>query len=721
MQAPPASSALTGAAPPPTSRLSRRAQRQAGEIEHGLLRVLDRLRRQGRKLEAGDVLGEPSGQRGSDGALRRHGRAIRRQGQDGMRAVSPRMQILWRLSPPVAAACAALLLPVAAGAEPIPFPEITAALNSVHQFSQVARARRPALRLGRERRRPQLYPTGGGRASGRLALDHRVSRAPLRGERRGLVARRPQHRLRHQRRQGPDPDRRRGRRRRTGARAHPREGAALDAALVARRDADRVPVLARRAQGTQPAQPVDPDAGVVGSTIYEQRLALIPAAGGALRLLGPVDLNVYEYDWSPDGTRFAATAAHGNGDANWWIAQLYTIDAASGAARSIHKPELQIASPRWLGDGKRIAYIGGIMSDEAITGGDVFVVPASGGAATNVTPELKASVTTIAWNPATKQILTTELAGDRMTIATIDPDAPTHKQLWSAQEVIYANGLAGLAPGDAGVSLARDGKIAATIRQSITAPPEIAIGALGAMHNVTSANAHVRRMTGLARSLTWTSEGNPVQGWLIFPPDRKPGVKYPIMTYVHGGPAFAHYALYPSGPFAFQAALAARGYIVFEPNPRGSYGQGEAFTRANVKDFGYGDLRDILLGLDAVNQTIPVDPKKVGIFGWSYGGYMTMWAVTQTNRFKAAVSGAGLSDWLSYYGTNEIDTWMIPTSAPRSTTIPACTRRARRSTTSRRSRRRRSWSPATATPKSRSRNPTNTGTPYATSASRRSS
>ena len=172
-----------------------------------------------------------------------------------------------------------------------------------------------------------------------------------------------------------------------------------------------------------PLNPSTPDAGVVGGKIYEQRLAVIPSDGGAIKLLGPADLNVYEYDWAPDSKKFAATAAHGNGDANWWIAELYTIDAASGAATSIHKPELQIASPRWSGDGKRIAYIGGIMSDEAITGGDVYVVPAAGGEATNVTPELKASVTTIAWNGSPNRILATELAGDRMLIASIDADA----------------------------------------------------------------------------------------------------------------------------------------------------------------------------------------------------------------------------------------------------------------------------------------------------------
>ena len=81
---------------------------------------------------------------------------------------------------------------------------------------------------------------------------------------------------------------------------------------------------------------------------------------------------------------------------------------------------------------------------------------------------------------------------------------------------------------------------------------------------------------------------------------------------------------------------------MFEPNPRGSFGQGEAFTLANVKDFGYGDFRDIMSGIDAAERVAPIDDARLGITGGSYGGYMTMWAVTQTNRFKAAVSGAGL-------------------------------------------------------------------------------
>jgi dipeptidyl aminopeptidase/acylaminoacyl peptidase len=107
-------------------------------------------------------------------------------------------------------------------------------------------------------------------------------------------------------------------------------------------------------------------------------------------------------------------------------------------------------------------------------------------------------------------------------------------------------------------------------------------------------------------------------------------------------------------------ALPSQGYFVLQPNFRGSYGQGEKYTAANVKDFGYGDLRDVMAGIDGAIQAAPIDPDRLGITGWSYGGYMAMWAVTQTNRFRASVAGGGISNWLSYYGESKVDQWLIP-------------------------------------------------------------
>jgi dipeptidyl aminopeptidase/acylaminoacyl peptidase len=409
-----------------------------------------------------------------------------------------------------------------------------------------------------------------------------------------------------------------------------------------------------------PLNPLTRDAGVLSSTVYEQRLAVIAAQGGEPTLLGPADLNIYEFDWSPDGTRFAVTAAHGSGDDNWWIAELDLLDARNGAISTLLKPSLQIASPRWSGDGSRIAYISGLMSDESITGGDVYCIAAGGGTPVNVTPNLPASVSTITWNGSNQRLIATEFAAGETVLAAINVDSKSQHEIWRAPQMIWANNLFGFAPGDAGISLSKDAATSAVIRQSYTSPPEVETGPPGKWQPVTHLNHGVHPITGNARNLFWRSDRFNVQGMLIEPPAIVPGKKYPLVVVVHGGPAFAHYPLFPSGPRSFDAALANQGYFVFKPNPRGSYGQGAAFTEANVKDLGYGDLRDVLSGLDAVLQSAPIDPQRTGITGWSYGGYMTMWALTQTDRFKAAVAGAGLSDWLSYYGTNNIETSVLP-------------------------------------------------------------
>jgi dipeptidyl aminopeptidase/acylaminoacyl peptidase len=406
--------------------------------------------------------------------------------------------------------------------------------------------------------------------------------------------------------------------------------------------------------------PLSRDAGVLSSIIYEQRLAVVPADGGIVTVLGPPDLNVYEYDWSPDGTRFAVTAAHGSGDDNWWIAELDTLDARSGAVRTLLKPTLQMASPRWSGDGARIAYIGGLMSDETITGGDLYVIGKEGGAPIDVTPGLAASLHSFTWNGSASTIIATEFSSGEEVLARIDVDARKQRELWREPQMIWANTIMGFTPGDSGISLSKDGRQSAVIRQSYTMPPEVETGPPGHWRPITHENARVQRLTGAAKNVFWKSAPYEVQGMLIAPPAVEPGKRYPLVVDVHGGPAFAHYPIFPTALESFDAALASHGYFVFKPNPRGSYGQGEAFTAANVKDFGAGDLRDVLTGVDAVLNEAPIDPERVGITGWSYGGYVTMWALTQTTRFKAAVAGAGLSDWLSYYGTNNIDTWMLP-------------------------------------------------------------
>jgi len=405
-----------------------------------------------------------------------------------------------------------------------------------------------------------------------------------------------------------------------------------------------------RASG--PLQPMTVETGVIESQIYEQRIATVDVATGALKQISPPDLYIYEFDWSPDGRRFAATGAHGSGDNNYWIAELYTIDL-SGETKSILKPSLQMAVPRWSNDGRSIAFIGGLMSDAGSTGGDIYIVSATGGEAKNITPGMKASASWLAWQKSSDQILFSEAIDGNSGFATVNPADGKITKLWEAPKAI-ASGAGAFYP-----ALTADGKSTAMVIQSYAEPPEVWAGTVGNFKQVTHINSSQHASWGQSKSIHWNSDGTQIQGWLLYPTNYNPSQRYPMVVVVHGGPASWNRPAWPRTFFS-TPLLSSLGYFVFYPNPRGSYGQGEAFTRANVKDFGYGDLRDILSGVDEVVKTLPVDNDRVGITGWSYGGYMTMWAITQTNRFKAAIAGAGIANWQSYYGENDIDQWMIP-------------------------------------------------------------
>ncbi|PYL70752.1 MAG: S9 family peptidase [Verrucomicrobia bacterium] len=396
--------------------------------------------------------------------------------------------------------------------------------------------------------------------------------------------------------------------------------------------------------------------GVIDTAIHNQRIAVLDIAMGQLRQVSPVNLHIYDYDWSPDDKTFVATAASGPGDNNWWIAQIYTIDIAKGNATSIYKPSLQLAVPRWSPDGKSIAFIEGLMSDEGFHGGDLFTISAAGHSLTNRTRGRKSSASSLFWL-ASDRILFTEYVGGGSAISELTLADNSVRTIWKGAEHLHAFG------NFPNFAVSRDGKFAAAERSTFETPPEMWAGPIGDWHQLTSNNSGIRASWGKAENLEWTNDSFNIQGWLLSPAKVESGRKYPIVVLIHGGPSSAEVPEWPASfgmPRAIIAALSSRGYYVLMPNPRGSYGQGEEFTRANVKDFGAGDLRDILAGVDAAIKKYPVDPARLGVTGWSYGGYMTMWTVTQTNRFRGAVAGAGVGNWQSYYGQNLIDQWMIP-------------------------------------------------------------
>jgi dipeptidyl aminopeptidase/acylaminoacyl peptidase len=404
------------------------------------------------------------------------------------------------------------------------------------------------------------------------------------------------------------------------------------------------------------AEPTGPESGVIASKVVEQRLAIVTLATGAVRSISPADMFVYEFDWSPDSKNLVYLAAPGDGDDNWFIAELYAIDAESGTVRHILKPTIQdkpmqVANVRWSPDGKTIAFIGGLMSDAGVVGGDIYALPAEGGAPRDLTQNRKSSPDWFQWSPSSQQILMGENVAGNSAISTLDLVSRSTETVWKGAETVLFSG---------------DASASAVVRDSWTQPPELWAGATGKWQQITHSNDGQpgardaqQRAWGEAKSIEWKSGGLEVQGWLLFPQPYDPAKHYPMLVSVHGGPASVVRAAWARESLPLQL-FSGQGYFVFMPNPRGSYGQGEDFTRANIQDFGHGDLDDILAGVDAVVKSYPVDDQRIGVGGWSYGGFMTMWTVTQTHRFRAAFAGAGIANWQSYYGENGIDQWMIP-------------------------------------------------------------
>jgi dipeptidyl aminopeptidase/acylaminoacyl peptidase len=437
--------------------------------------------------------------------------------------------------------------------------------------------------------------------------------------------------------------------------------------------------------------------GVYGEDGVEvQRVAAVNVvsafAGGIVAgwISADPKLHVYEFSWSPDSKQITYVAAPPPGENNWWVAQLYVqttgsidfcgapvIDKSAvtgcaglgrpnGVPESIFEPtttpgllhNLQIAVPRFSPDGKQIAFIGGLMSDQGSTGGDIYLIPATGlkpgDEPKDVTPNRPSTPAYIAWLDD-HDIGISEHIGGSSRITTLD--LTTGKDVPGLDVTFPGSIIAGTDV--MSVAVASHSTNVAMIRQSFDHPPEVWAGPVNNLKQITHLNDTIKPAWGKSESIDFTNEGLRIQGWLLYPANYDPTKKYPLIVSVHGGPSAAVTPRWPSVGYG-SVPFSALGYFDFMPNPRGSFGQGEKFTEANIKDFGYGDLRDVLAGVDLLEKRFPIDKDREGITGWSYGGYMTMFAVTQTTRFRAAVAGAGLANWQSYYGENSIDQWMIP-------------------------------------------------------------
>ena len=400
--------------------------------------------------------------------------------------------------------------------------------------------------------------------------------------------------------------------------------------------------------------------GVIGEDGVEiQRVYAVSVADAAGRWLTPERLHVYEFSWAPNASKIAFIAANPPGENTWWIAKLYAESISSSEPRVILDPVtvpgplhgLQMAVPRWSPDSKRLCFIGGLMSDQGSTGGDVWVIDADGKHLFDATPGIDGTPTYAIWTRNTTVGFIEDRRGHSLAV---DWDTEKRAMLPGGELDLGEVSISGGPIKNAVSYTPANGDTLAFVKSGFSTPPEIwTLDSHNGLRQLTNINAARTPPAYKFESIEWQNEGFHVQGWLTYPKNYDPSKKYPMIVEVHGGPSAS------AGPRG-GTQWAELGYFDFQPNPRGSFGQGEKFVQANIKDFGYGDLRDILTGIDAIEKKVSIDDHRVGLTGWSYGGFMSMFAETQTNRFRTIIAGAGISDWKSYYGENSIDQWMIP-------------------------------------------------------------
>jgi dipeptidyl aminopeptidase/acylaminoacyl peptidase len=403
------------------------------------------------------------------------------------------------------------------------------------------------------------------------------------------------------------------------------------------------------------------DVVVVDRDIKMDHLHLVPAAGGASRRLTAGDFSVLNFCWSPDGKQIAYAAAPSRRATHLFHSDLHVLSVAEGQARPLVQREGLDAHPKWSPDGKQLAFLSSDGQPTWLGGLSVCVVPAAGGTPRNVSKGLD-GVT-----PLTSEFYGWSADGQSIRLAV---DTRATRQLFA---VTVADGA--VKPLTSGqrvhdrFSFGADGRRAAFLIDEPTGPREVCVTDLAKFQpqRLTRTNPQLAGIAlGAVEPFRWKSfDGLEIHGLLIKPVGYRAGTRYPLLTYVHGGPAlqFAHaFSVYPLGPPQASRypvhVLAGQGYAIFCPNPRGSAGYGEKFRRANVKDWGGGDYRDIMTGVDRLIEQGLADPQRLGIMGWSYGGYMTSWVITQTDRFKAASAGAGVTNLVSMYGQTDIPAFL---------------------------------------------------------------
>lgn len=385
---------------------------------------------------------------------------------------------------------------------------------------------------------------------------------------------------------------------------------------------------------------------VYGENYKYSRLYVYDIAADKTTKLFSENLHVTGMTWSPDGSSIVFKACDKpETDWTYMFQRIYKVSASGGTPAVLVKTEGKLGDIVVSPDSKTLAYAAAVDITDPLPQ-SLFVVPMSGGAGKNLTDKMEASVTQLAWTSNSEVLmLTTE--GCYSALYRVDANSGNRSMVHGKAEILTH------------VTAVPNADLLVAVGQTPQYPQEVLKGSLktGKMERVTFHNTVLNGLKmGKQEVIEWKAkDGMTIQGILTLPTDYVAGQKYPLLLQIHGGPegvslnGFNTRSVYPVGWYA------ANGWMVLEPNYRGSQGRGVAFAKADHKDLAGKEFEDVLAGIDDLVKKGMVDNNKVATGGFSYGGYFSAWAATKhSDRFKAAMVGAGITNWISFTGTTDI-------------------------------------------------------------------
>ena len=385
---------------------------------------------------------------------------------------------------------------------------------------------------------------------------------------------------------------------------------------------------------------------VVDKDIKMSRLWVIDIASRQANQLTHDRLDATDPQWSPDGKQIAYVTRPSPKADDGVLGDISVIPATGGTAVILTKNEGPDTTPRWSPDGRFIAYLAGTKPQ---SGGqnDILVMPSTGGQPRNLTEAFDRNESNPGWSPDGKTIYFQAGMGTNTHLFSVPADGGPVKPLISGERVI-------------GVGRpSKDAKIFVFTLSDPLRPADVWIAAADGTgaRQLTKMNPQVDDFKlGTTEVIRWKNpDGGEIEGLLVKPVDYQPGTKCPMIVEPHGGPAGVQSTRFNG----MWQVMAGRGYVVFAPNFRGSDGYGRKHIEANVGKWGVVDFQDIMTGVDSVIAKGIADPDRLGVEGWSYGGYMSNFINTHSDRFKAAVPGAGMSNMISFFGTTDIQRFTV--------------------------------------------------------------